>query len=372
VSGIEPPVPKRSPDPEALLRFLMREPVPPLPEDEALRLRDQITRGLEARRVVAPRGRWRPWVVFAAAACLPVAIWAATSLVHPAPQPSDAALVRVLGGPAAIARGDAERSIAGKGSAPLGPGDELRTGQDASARASLPTGAVVDVGPWARVRFSAARDGAAMRDRLELVAGRVDVRVPKLPAGSEVRVQTADATVVVHGTQFLVERVAAAAERPASTRVSVTQGVVTVDTASGQRTLTAGMDFTTGEPAATPSDATPAPAVATSAADGLPSAPGASSRSTLGAENALLSDAMRLRRDRQDDRALALVDAFVERYPGSPLLETARVERLRILEEAGAMDRLRREAERYLADYPRGYAREEAGRMLAAARASSP
>ncbi len=366
-----PPSPRGSPDPEALLRAFMEAPVPPIPEAEARQLRDQITRGLASRRPAAPRGPWRPWVVFAAAACLPVAIWAASSLVHPAAR-TDAALVRALGGQVAIARGDVERSIAGMASAPLGPGDELRTGQDASVSASLPTGAIVDIGPWARVRFSAAGDRAAVRDRLELVAGRVDVRVPKLPAGSEVRVQTADATVVVHGTKFLVERLAAIGERPASTRVAVTEGVVTVDTASGQRTLTAGMELTTGEALAPPSNATPAPALATSALDDAPSAPGASSRSTLGAENALLSEAMRLRRDRQEDRALALVDAFVERYPGSPLLETARVERLRILEETGAMDRLRRDAERYLADYPRGYARDEASRMLAAARASSP
>ncbi len=369
MSRIVPPTPSGPPDPEALLRAFMEEPVPPIPEAEARQLRDRITRGLESRRPATPPARWRPWVVFAAAACLPVAIWAASSFVHPAAR-TDAALVRALGGQVAIARGDVERSIAGMPSAPLGPGDELRTGQDASVRASLPTGAMVDIGPWARVRFSAAGDRAAVRDRLELVAGRVDVRVPKLPAGSEVRVQTADATVVVHGTKFLVERVAGVGERPASTRVAVTEGVVTVDTASGERTLTAGMDFSTGEAPAPPSGATPA--LATSAMDEAPSAPGSSSRSTLGAENALLSEAMRLRRDRQDDRALALVDAFVERYPGSPLLETARVERLRILEETGAMARLRRDAERYLADYPRGFARDEASRMLAVARASSP
>jgi hypothetical protein len=81
---------------------------------------------------------------------------------------------------------------------------------------------------------------------------------------------------------------------------------------------------------------------------------------------------MRLHRGGQTDRALGLLDAFVGRYPGSPLMETARVERLRILEETGATDRLGREAERYLSEYPRGFARQEASRMLAAARAPSP
>ena len=374
MSRLRPPAPKQSPDPEALLRAFMGEPVAPLPEAEAMQLRERIARGLEARRVAEPvPAKGRSWLVFAVAACLPVAIWAGTSIVHPiAARRADSATVRALVGQAAIARGDDERSITGAGSASLGPGDELRTGQDASARASLPTGAVVDVGPWARVRFSEVGDGAALRDRLELVAGRVEVRVPKLPTGGEVRVQTADATVVVHGTKFLVERVAELGGQPARTRVAVTEGVVTVDTASGERTLTAGMELTTGDSPAPPSEATPAPALSIGASEPPSPAPGASSRSTLGAENALLSEAMRLRRERQDERALALIGAFVERYPGSPLLETARVERLRILEETGAMDRLRREAERYLADYPRGYARDEASRMLAAARAASP
>ena len=209
-------------------------------------------------------------------------------------------------------------------------------------------------------------------NRVELVAGRIQVRVPRLPAGDELRVQTLDATVVVHGTKFSVERIAPQGTQPGGTRVAVTEGVVTVDTDQGRRTLTAGMELATPEvPEARAPDATPAstPAIAP---DEPSTASGSTPRSTLGAENALLAEAMRLRHARQDDRAVALIDAFVARYPGSPLMETARVERLHMLEESGAMDRLAREADRYLTDYPRGYARQEATRMLALARASSP
>jgi hypothetical protein len=361
---------KQPPDVDALLRAFVEQPVSPLAGEEARQLRERITRQLTP--VASARAaRWRPWVLFAAAACLPVAIWASATLLreHDAPRRADAAIVRSLFGPAEIARGDVARSIESLGDAPVGQGDELRTGQDAFARASLPTGSVVDVGPWARVRFVTLAGGSALRDRLELVAGRVEVRVPKLRAGDELRVQTADATVVVHGTKFSVERVAPSGGRPGGTRVIVTEGVVTVDSVQGERTLTAGTELVTLPDAPAP-QAAPATPIEPAASE--PSSSATNPPSTLGAENALLSQAMRLHRSGQTDRALGLLDAFVGRYPRSPLMETARVERLRILEETGATDRLGREAERYLGDYPRGFARQEASRMLAAARAPSP
>jgi hypothetical protein len=338
MSRTVPPAPRPPANVEALLRAFVDQPVPALAPGDAAEMRERVTQRLEQRlgaRPSTPPPRWHPWTIFAAAACLPIAIWATASLLHgTSPRRADAALVTALAGPATIAHGSVERSIERAADAPLGPGDELRMGQDASARASLPTGAIVDVGPWARVRFSAAGPGAALRDRLELVAGRIQVRVPKLRQGDEVRVQTADATVVVHGTRFSVERIAAQGARSAGTRVTVTEGVVTVDTDRGQHTLTAGMELVTPEEPLTEIAEPPAPAA--TVADAPPPPQGASPRSTLAAENALLSEAMKARRDRQDDRALSLLDAFVARYPGSPLMETARVERLRILEEKAA------------------------------------
>ncbi len=381
MSRTDPPVPEREqPEVDGLLRSFVEQPVPALPSSEARQLRERIAHDLELHRarIDSERGRSarrRAWLLFAAAACLPVAMWASTARIHAGATRGDAARVTSLGGQAEIARGDVEHTIASAEEARLGPGEELRTGPDASARASLPTGAVVDVGALARLRFAATGSGVAIRDRLELVAGRILVRVPRLRAGDEVRVHTEDATVVVHGTRFSVERVAAAGAQPGLTRISVTEGVVTVETNRGERTLTAGMELVAPEIAV--ADATPAiaplPALSPpDASEGPASAPAPNSRSTLGAENSLLSEAMRLRRDGQDDRALAVVDAFLTRYPGSPLTETARVERLRVLEDTGAMDRLEREADRYLADYPRGYARQEASRMLLLSRAHSP
>jgi hypothetical protein len=385
MSRTDPPPPQRGQrDVDALLRAFVEQPVVPLPASEAMQLRERITRGLEVRQVPRPAestrespraGRWRPWLLFAAAACLPIAVWGVASSGHAGPaRRTDAAVVTALGGHAEIARGDTESSIAKGGSAPLGPGEELRTETDAWARASLPTGAIVDVGPLARLQFTATGGGPVVRDRLDLVAGRIDVRVPKLAAGGEVRVLTQEATVVVHGTKFSVERIAASGARSGETRVSVTEGVVAVDSDQGERTLTAGMDLVVpARISASAASSSPAPAMPSTGASEPPeAATGSTSPSTLAAENALLAEAMKLHHGRQDDRSLVLLDAFLGRYPGSPLTETARVERLGVLEAIGTAGPLAREAERYLADYPRGYFRREATRMRAAARADLP
>ena len=380
MSRTDPRVPNgEPPDVDALLRAFVEQPVPALAPSEAGPLREKIARDLELHRVRLVRLRRRSsrrqaWLLFAAAACLPAAVWASAARLHVSATRVDSARVTGVVGQAEIARGGVERTIEATAETPLGPGEELRTGPGASARASLPTGAVVDVGPGARLRFAATGSGAAVRDRLELAAGRIQVRVPRLPAGDEVRVQTDDATVVVHGTKFSVERIAAEGARPGTTRVSVTEGVVTVETNRGEKTLTAGMELVSPEVQVADATELPAPAPVPVAPDTTepPAAAASSARSTLGAENMLLSEAMKLRRSGQDDRALGALDAFVARYPGSPLVETAHVERLRVLEDMGAMDRLERETERYLTDYPRGYARQEASRMLARSRAHSP
>jgi hypothetical protein len=357
-------------DPDVLLRALVEEPVPPPPALEARALRERIGGRMEARALAAiergaPVERWRPWMVFAAAACLPLAIWAVVRAPGVASGRAGAALVTDAVGLTTIS------------------GDEVRTGPEAAARASLPSGAVVEIGSSSSVRFegdAGAGAGTVNRDRIELSAGHIDVRVPKLGPGGDLRVHTDDATVVVHGTRFVVERLAAAGARP-RTHVAVTEGLVEVDTAQGVRMLTAGMaldvpDLTLleGASGAATAQATPS-TFSTSPAAPQDDAPAPSSSvpgSTLAAENALLADAMRLRREGRPDPAMARLDELLARFPASPLAETARVERLRVLEETGAKERLAREAERYLSDYPRGFARAEARAMVVAARSQTP
>jgi hypothetical protein len=219
------------------------------------------------------------------------------------------------------------------------------------------------------------------------MAGRIDVQVPKLAEGSEVRVHTEDATVVVHGTKFSVERTDAG-----ETRVGVTEGKVAVYTDRGERTLLAGNDWViTSSPSTAPDSSVDAPARADSVPDGnaagrprtrTRSASRATSdsvadgsggeESSLKAENVLLAEALRFERGRQNDRALSRLDDLLTLYPDSPLAETARVERVRVLQAMGATARLQREGTRYLADYPHGFARQEVARLIGTTKASTP
>jgi outer membrane protein assembly factor BamD (BamD/ComL family) len=92
-------------------------------------------------------------------------------------------------------------------------------------------------------------------------------------------------------------------------------------------------------------------------------------RSSLAAENRLLKAAMTARREGSARRAIRMIDELVSRYPASPLKEEARVERMRALLSAGETTAARSDARRYLSEYPTGFARQEAARILAS---SSP
>jgi hypothetical protein len=333
------------------LRAFVEQPVPPLPAPYAAALRERVVGRMEAQRASAGAhvgpARVRPWLLLAAA-CLPFLIWVAVRGASHRTERAGVATLTDLAGRAAVV------------------GDEVTTGPGDTVRAGLPSGAVVDVGESSRARFAASSSAEGRGERIELGVGRVQVSVPKLSAGRDLRVHTAQATVVVHGTKFTVEA------RPGETRVSVTEGVVEVDGPAEVRMLTAGMSFVVSDAAdkvtlAAPTQETPADA---------PAEPTAARRtdgaSTLAAENALLAEAMRLRREKHEDRALARLDELIARHAGSPLLETARVERMRALADLANEPRLAREARSYLADYPTGFARAEVSRLLESAQGHGP
>ena len=347
------------------LAAFVEQPVPALSPSEARDLRGRVLARLDVAQagVLARRARAKAlhWVWLTAAVAAPLAAGVALWIARAASPPLREAEVHAIAGASAIAVGGSEHPLVG--AAALGPDDELRTGIAATVRASLPTGAQVDVGPRARLRFAETGGNGRLRDRIELVAGRIAVAVPKLAPGDEVRVHTEDATVVVHGTKFSVERAAFSPGGPLETRVAVTEGRVVVTTDRGEAALTAGDVWVGASPSA------PEPTVGegrTAAAQ--PADP----TSTLSAENALLADAIRLARERRPDRALARLDALLEHYPTSPLAETGQIERLRVLDSLGERARLRVEAERYLSDYPQGSSRSEASRLLAEARDGGP
>jgi ferric-dicitrate binding protein FerR (iron transport regulator) len=272
----------------------------------------------------------------------------------------------------------------------LGNEDEVVTGPRGRARASLASGAEVDIDPESRVGFHGSEDdasatGAATRDRSEgviLSSGRVAVRVPKLgPAGS-FAVTTPEATIVVHGTTFSVARTTDATSEIRRTSVDVEEGTVAVRRNGVDIFLHAGDHWSSsmeslGRAAGQsgefrvnrdraadkhkPSLSVPR-GDSSSKNSGQPS--GSDKSSSLAAENQLLQTAMAARQQGDALRAAELATEFVRRYPASPLVEEARVERMRALAAASGPAAAAGEARSYLRDYPRGFARQEANRIL--------
>jgi hypothetical protein len=83
---------------------------------------------------------------------------------------------------------------------PIRAGDVLEA--DRQARAAVLSSGTRVVLESGRLLIS----GDALRERLRLESGAVSLRVPPLPKGSKLSVETADGKVCAHGTRFRVER----------------------------------------------------------------------------------------------------------------------------------------------------------------------
>lgn len=383
---------------EASLRALVEQPVPLLPMVQARYLQqriagriDQLAAEAAQRRARDARRKRTALTAAALAAALTAAAAGVFIVVRARDASPAAAQVTALQGSVEIAAGGATRSPPSLALVPLASDEELRTGEGARAKASLATGATVEVGPSTRVRFApvgAGRDRAG--DVVALEQGRIAVDVPPLPAGMSLSVHTSDAVVTVHGTRFSVERRPDAAGEPAETRVSVLEGRVAVRRGEVERFLSPGETWSSRDEerrSDRPAEGRPGDAPAPPREVGQDSAAGeggrggeagqgdaggagepraprdareAPARPSLTAENELLQGAMAARRRGQPRRAIERLDLLLGRYPDSPLVEIARVERLRAIEMLGDKERTAAEARRYLKDYPQGFGHEEA------------
>lgn len=238
---------------------------------------------------------------------------------------------------------------------PLEPADEVTTAPGARARMVLASGATVEIVEGSRVRVVPS---VSKNERVGLSVGEIAVHVPKLAANEAFRVETPNSIVTVHGTAFRVS------VRDGASHVSVTEGVVSVTHDGREDVLRAGDEWPAPIPAPTPtSSVTP---------DVQPVAPKAPPRthapkvdpSTLAEQNRLLQGALDARRRGDDAQALAQLGQLLARYPTSPLAQEARVERFRALERMGRHAKAVADARRYLADYPKGFAVDEARALV--------
>ena len=386
---------------DELLRRLSTSAVPIEDADCAEARRGRIVARLaELVPTLPARRRQRRRVMGAMALCSAAALamtlgFAAARYRSPArgsETPAVPSAVLALEGSVQIVHRSAEVAALPLERVAVGNADEVVTGAMGRARASLASGAEVDIDPDSRVRLHGGendgRGTAALAqggaEGVTLSNGRVAVRVPKLGPTRSFAVATPEATIVVHGTAFSVERTTGSAGEAPRTRVEVNEGSVAVRRNGVEVVLQAGDRWSSaapsqgaeadeakaGEVAANGNPTANKPKFVTGRGAGASSAKntvgasGSDKSSSLAAENGLLQTAMAARQQGDPRRASELAGELVKRYPASPLVEEARVERMRALAAAGGPAAAESEARSYLADYPRGFARQEANRIL--------
>ena len=268
-------------------------------------------------------------------------------------------------------------------------GDTFRAGEHGTVRIGSAAGTEVVVEPGGVLHVLEVD----ATKKFALLLGAVHVRVAKLLPGERFIIETAHTKVEVHGTQFRVSLVDGAPGCGGMvTKVSVSEGVVSVDSAGQGERLLPGDDWTSKcAPSPAPEQDQPgsrrklarrrslskarlgvgaANVARMPAANGGQLDPGGStslaaapSASQLAAQNDLFASAVRAKRDGRAEDALLRFDRFVRQYPGSSLVESALVHRMRVLawlDRRAAVEA----ATGYLRRFPDGFARGEAQLLL--------
>jgi hypothetical protein len=339
-----------------------------------------VSRELSARRRQRRRVGWGLALAALVGGACALLLWLSPGDGAFAPTASGAASeVRLIAGHAEVRDGAGLAPLAA-GENSLPEGSLLVTSARESAELLLESDTALSVAPASQVRISRQRPSPELfEERVKLRTGRVALRVPKLGARGKVSVETPDALVEVHGTQFSVRVVEEPARAP-YTEVQVREGRVLVRAGEQSRFLGAGDSWTslgdapaarppamsepsmaepTPEPAAVPQPE-PAPAPRARPRGHRPSAP-----SELGAQNRLLEAAELAQKSGLPMLAVQRLEALIARYPDAELAHNARVERFRLLDLAGRRSEAAAAARDYLDRHPDGFARGEAERLLA-------
>ena len=379
-----------------VVRQVRSEPTPSVPRDKR-RMVAAVEEALRARARRRARARSFVGVTFSAAALLALvvggrAVWERAGESH-AERTNAPAAPRAL---TVLGLGDDGRGDAISGDLRHTP---LRRGMtlDAGIRLVASPSAEVSFGTAQGTQLALEPRGdltvteASTTQRFALRSGAVRARVAHLSTGERFLIDTPDAEIEVHGTAFRVGIVAAdpSCGDGTTTRVSVSEGVVSVRTGGHETRVTPGGSWpegcaTTPSPSATAGHAAPltratvaargarfvrpasapperpAPEPPATPAPALPVTPA----SDLATQNDLFSAAVQAKNEGQRAEAARLFGKLVSEHPRSPLLESATVQRMKLLAgidaEAGA-----RAAADYLARFPSGFARPDAEKLVA-------
>ncbi|HVZ72274.1 MAG TPA: FecR domain-containing protein [Polyangia bacterium] len=371
-----------------LLRATRPAPPPRLPVDRR-RLEAAVEGALHARRRRVAGKRRLARVTMAVAATFALGLggatlWRAqqTRLAARGPAPADARALTLLASEDGVAASRAgNEPVRLRGGMTLDAGVRLVAPPAGEVRVGSAEGTLLTLEP--RADLTVAEAGATQRFALH--AGAVRARVARLFAGERFVIDTSDAQVEVHGTAF---RVAVVAADPrcgggTTTRVSVTEGVVSVRAGGALARVPAGGAWPAGcapEIATMPPVPAPvaprerAPHRAPRAIEApiVPAAPAPPpvvaapapvakivAASDLAAQNDLFEAAVRAKKEGDAGLAARLFGRLAAEHPTGPLAESAAVQRLRLLREDDPAE-ASRAARDYLARFPGGFARAEA------------
>jgi hypothetical protein len=294
------------------------------------------------------------------AAAFGVARWAHTPSAAPQSEANSVGDVRALRGTVSLVH-DSRTHVVDR--ANLATGDELSMAPSSSAEVRLSNLVVADIGGSSEVSVVPAKGST---HRLRLDRGRLEAKVDDRPSSEpKLVVETPDVEVVVTGTVFAVDVTDSDPEHAAVTHVSVNKGRVVVRRAGKDiAAVSTGQMWSSeaAEEAAVTAPAPPSEAPAAAPERARTATPSAETANlgTLANENRLFRSAIDAR-NRGDDRgAIASFNELLSKYPKSLLTPEARIERIRALVRTGDKGEAAREARRYLADYPNGFALEEA------------
>ncbi|HEU4581788.1 MAG TPA: FecR domain-containing protein [Polyangiaceae bacterium] len=335
-----------------------------------------VNRELSARERRQRPLRWLAAAAVLGSVCLLWALWR-----PPGSAPLAAAgSVQLVSGSVSVSQAGV---LAPLGSVPIDVASEpiLVTRADQSAELRLASAAALQLAGASEVGLERRQSARGFEERVHLRAGAVALRVPKLGSRGTLAVETRDSWVEVHGTRFSVRWVEQPPAQP-FTEVDVSEGKVLVRGRDGaSRMLGAGEHWRSNSAQAPALAAAPPPPQPPPLRPPPPQPPAAAppraarepalaapppSPSELAAQNRLLEGAELARKSGMPALALERLDTLIERFPDAELAHNARVQRMRLLASMGRSQEAARAARQYLELYPRGFARVEAQKQLAA------
>jgi len=340
------------------------------------------------------RQRTRIWMVSLAAAAAAVAVVSMSVLRRPS-SAGELHSARTCGsGQAPCAETVAPQPVVDVGHVDgrdIVPGGLFQAALHSSAQVQFDSGTRMVLDANTAIVYN---EGTAVH-RFSLSQGSVRLQVAKLSKGQRFLLNAPDVEVEVRGTVFNVHVVEPSSGCGQRSQVSVEEGVVEVRSATEHQTLQAGGRWTSDcatqrENSSSPSAGTGdirssvhAPitarrpmtpdllstastrnSVETEAAEVVvPKLETPEPKSALALQNDLYARASAARNSGHAPEALALYKQLVVQFPSSALVESAYVQRMRLLARMHD-SRATTEAKRYLDRFPEGFARSEAQVLL--------